>query len=187
MRYKEYNKNAVLEKCIKLFWNNGFKGCAISDIVDKTGVNRFSLYHEFQDKNGILYASLKLYRERHCEDKFNLLKSEGELFNTIKNFYLSYLDESNSILGCYYIHIGTELADEDPKIKSLIDQYLSEIEHLFIDLLQQNKITFERSKILARHLVGLFCTSMSFCLIHTNEQRDKHIETGINVILKNYG
>lgn len=187
MRYKEYNINSVLEKSIKLFWKNGFKGCAISDIVSVTNVNRFSLYHEFKDKNGILYASLKLYRERYSEEKFNLLRNQGKLADVIKNFYLSFLEESNAVAGCYFIHIGTELADHDKKINALIYQYLSEIDLLFVNLLYDNGIELMRSKILARHLVGLFCTSMSFCLIHTKEQRDKHIEIGINIILKDDG
>ena len=62
MRYKEFNRNSVLEKCIPLFWKNGFRACAISDIVEETGVNRFSLYEEFENKEGILYAALELYR-----------------------------------------------------------------------------------------------------------------------------
>jgi len=187
MRYKEYNINRVLEKCTKLFWESGFKGCAISHITKETGVNRFSLYHEFENKEGILYASLKLYRERYCEERFNHLKSQGNLAEVIKTFYLSFLKESNAIPGCYFIHIGTELADDNKKIKVLLDQYLTEIELLFVSLLQNHLIKLERSKILAKHLVGLYCTSMSFCLIHTNEQRNKHIETGINVILKYNG
>jgi AcrR family transcriptional regulator len=187
MRYKEYNINRVLEKCTKLFWDNGFRGCSITDITEETDINRFSLYHEFENKEGILYASLKLYRERYCEDKFKILEEKGTLTEVIKTFYLSFLQDSNVIKGCYFIHIGTELASEDNRIKRLVDQYLSEIELLFVSLLQNNKIEIEHSKVLARHLTGLFCTSMGFCLIHTNEQRDKHIETGINVILTNNG
>lgn len=184
MRYKEYSVNRVLEQSIKLFWKNGFRGCAINDIVNETGVNRFSLYHEFKNKEGILYASLKLYRERYCQDKFDHLKDQGNLKDVLKKFYLSFLKETNTAPGCYFIHIGTELADGDEKIKVLVDQYLTEIELLFIILLQENNIEMQRSKVLARHFVGLYCTSMSFCLIHTSQQRNRHIETGIHVILK---
>lgn len=187
MRYKEYNVNRVLEHCIKLFWDKGFKGCAINDIVNETGVNRFSLYHEFKDKDGILYASLELYRERYCEEKFNILRSQGQSSELIKDFYLSFLQESNVSLGCYFIHVGTELADSDEKIKFLVREYLAEIELLFVDLLKRNGLNSTPAAPLAKQLVGLFCTSMSFCLIHTDEQRKKHIETGINLILNNHG
>ena len=78
MRYKEYNVNKVLEQSTNIFWTKGFKACSINDIVEETGVNRFSLYHEFQDKNGILYESLKLYRERHASVKLEALKKDGD-------------------------------------------------------------------------------------------------------------
>ncbi len=156
MRYKEYNANSVLEKSIKLFWENGFRGCSINNIVSVTGVNRFSLYHEFENKEGILYASLNLYRERHCHEKLDLLKKEGSLSDILKEFYLSFIDERNAIPGCYFIHIATELADTDKEIKTLVDTYLSEVEQLFNALLQREGISAESSTLLARHLLGLY-------------------------------
>ena len=68
MRYKEFHKNTVLEKCIPLFWKNGFGACTISDIVRTTGVNRFSLYEEFNNKEGILHNALALYQQRDADD-----------------------------------------------------------------------------------------------------------------------
>lgn len=183
MRYKEYNVNRVLEKSIQLFWKNGFRGCSVKDIVEVTGVNRFSLYHEFADKSGILYGSLQLYRERYCEDKFNILKEEGHPEDILKKFYLSFLREENIQPGCFFIHIGTEMADTDEKIKSLIKSYLKEIQGLLFDLLTRNERTNEHANFCARHLVGLFCTTMSFCLIHSEKERAKHISNGIKVIL----
>lgn len=187
MRYKEYNVNSVLEKSFRLFWKHGFKGCSINEIVNVTGVNRFSLYHEFENKEGILYASLKLYRDRYCQQKLDILTQEGELMNTLKKFYLSFIDETNEISGCYFIHIATELADQDKKIRAIVDTYLSEIENMINTLLQSEDISSKRSTLLSRHLLGLYCTAMSFCLIHSKEQREKHIETGIQIILKNHG
>jgi AcrR family transcriptional regulator len=186
MRYKEYNVNNVLDKSIKLFWGNGFKGCSINELVKITGVNRFSLYHEFENKEGILYASIQLYRDRFCQEKLDLLKTDGNLKDILKEFYLSFLNETNPIPGCYIIHIATELADQDEKIKELVHDYLSDTEQLLVNLLQRKKISLENSVRLARHLVGLYCTVMSFCLVHTKEEREKHIENGMHVILNTY-
>lgn len=186
MRYKEYNTNSVLEKSIKLFWEHGFRGCSINEIVKVTGVNRFSLYHEFQNKEGILYASLNLYRERHCQEKLDYLKRDGNLPIILKEFYLSFIDESNTTPGCYYIHIATELADQDKKLRTIVDAYLSEVESLLNELLIRKGISTKKSIVLACHLLGLYCTAMSFCLIHTKKQRENHVDNGIKVILKNY-
>ena len=183
MRYKEYNVNRVLEKCVQLFWKHGFRGCSVKDIVETTGVNRFSLYHEFEDKAGILYNALKLYRERYCNDKFNILKEEGAPEKVLEKFYLSFLNENNVFPGCFFIHIGTELADTDQKINTLVKAYLNEIQILFYNLLKPHIATKTHAELCSRHLIGLFCTTMSFCLIHSKEERKHHISNGIGVIL----
>ena len=183
MRYKEYNVNRVLEKCIKLFWQHGFRGCSVKDIVEETGVNRFSLYHEFEDKNGILYEAMKLYRERYCDEKFNILKEQGLPKDVLVKFYLSFLEEDNIHPGCFFIHIGTELADTDERINALVKSYLDEIQVLIKELLCRHEETINNAEFTARHLIGLFCTSMSFCLIHSEEERLHHISNGIEVIL----
>ncbi len=162
-------------------------GCSINTLVEKTGVNRFSLYHEFENKEGILYASLKLYKERYCNRKFDILKEEGDIQKVLKKFYLSFLQNDDIIPGCYFIHIGTELADSDEKIKGILEEYLLEMEELFVDILNRNEYPNEESVTISKHLVGLFCTSTSFCLIHSESQRDQYIENGINVIFGTNG
>ena len=184
MRYKEYNVNRVLEQSIDLFWEKGYNGCSINDIVEKTGVNRFSLYHEFENKEGILYQSLNLYRERYCDEKLTLLKSGGGLVKVIKDFYMSYLDDTKSpVGGCYIIHLGTELADSDLNVKKCVTKYLEDIQSLFVSLLSQHQYSLEDANLKSRHLLGLFCTAMSFCLIHTPAEREQYALNGIKLIL----
>lgn len=183
MRYKEFNPNKVLEVSLKLFWKKGFKGCSIKDLVDATGVNRFSLYEEFEDKNGMLYHSLQLYRERYGDTHLDLLKQEGALKSVLRDFFLSYFDSQRFHPGCYIIHIGTELADTDPKINTIVSDYMDELTNVFRTLLIEKSFDQEEAEFLSRHLTALYCTSMSFCLIHSETERHHHIENGINVLL----
>lgn len=168
MRYKEFNPNAVLEKSISLFWQKGFNGGTINDLVKITGVNRFSLYHEFENKAGILYASLALYREKYCEEKFSILESDGDLNQILMRFFMAYLEYEQPVAGCYFIHTGTELADSDARINSIVNDYLNEIQTSFKVLLI-SKGCESNADLYAKHLLGLYCTAMSFCLIHTPE------------------
>ena len=183
MRYKEFNRNAVLEKCIPLFWKNGFRACAISDIVKETSVNRFSLYEEFGSKEGILLAALKLYQDRYSTMHFKLLAQEGATERILNQFYLSFFKESNHPEGCFVIHIGTELADTDLGVKAFLNDYIQGLQKSFTQLLDIDPDTAPNSAFYARNLIGLFCTSMSFCLIHSEQERLNHINNGIQVIL----
>ncbi len=182
MRYKEFNRNRVLEICLSLFWQHGSGGVAISDIVEATNVNRFSLYEEFDNKEGILQAVIDLYRERYSNAKLALLKESGATLEVLTNFYLSFLNPNYKYEGCFIIHIGTELADTDPVVKAKLKKYLSDIETLISGLLQTDPELADHHKIYAKHLVGLFCTSMSFCLIHSEKERLDHITNSIKII-----
>ncbi len=186
MRYKEYNRNAILEKAIRLFWQMGFNGCSINEIVETTGVNRFSLYHEFSSKEGILYASLELYKQRYAMDKLDILRSsDSDLYETLQQFYMSFLEDNKPMIGCYFIHVGTELADTDEQVRVSLSNYLNEIQLLIQDLLIRNRYD-KGGDLYAKHLLGLFCTTMSFCLIHSPTERLEYITNGINIILSNY-
>lgn len=183
MRYKEYNVNKVLEASMLLFWQKGFNGCAISDLVRETGVNRFSLYHEFENKEGILYHSLNLYRSRYCDENLTLLDENDDLITVLRNFYFSFLETKRPIQGCYFIHIGTELADTDPRVKKSMDLYLEEIYNRLMNLLLEKGVSTSKAEFQARHLLGLYITTMSFCLIQSKEERERYVLNGINLIV----
>ena len=185
MRYKEFNPNRVLELVIPLFWKHGFAACPISEIVETTSVNRFSLYEEFENKEGVLYAAMELYKKRYSSKMVELLDREGEVIDVVLNCYNEYFkDKDKHFPGDFIIHISTEMADSDPHVKSLLEEYLEIIENKLVSLLSTDARWRDNSKTLAKHILGLFCTSMSFCLIHSEEFRTNFIKNGINVILK---
>lgn len=187
MRYKEFNSKKVLEDCISLFWDRGFGSCAIKDIVSATKVNRFSLYEEFENKEGILLASMALYIERHSNPKLEILNQDKQLNEILSSFYLSFMqDELSHPPGCYVIHISTELADSNPVIKNILDKYLKKTEEKLQLCLERYSETKENSSFLARHLTGLFCTLTCFCVIQSFEERKSLVQNGINMLLKKH-
>jgi TetR/AcrR family transcriptional regulator, transcriptional repressor for nem operon len=186
MRYKEFNSNVVLEKCITLFWERGFTSCPISEIVNRTRVNRSSLYDEFESKEGILVEGLNLYHTRYGLPKIEILEGEGSMNQVAFDFYWSYMQSTmDRPFGCFMIHIATELADSNESVKAILDQYLEAIKNGFIGAMKKRNFEESEHEFLAGQFIGLFCTAMSFCLIHTEEQRKNYIEKCLKVILFN--
>ncbi len=60
-RPKEYDRAEVLERASELFWKKGYEGTHLQELVEITGLNRFSLYKEFGGKEGLFRAALDNY------------------------------------------------------------------------------------------------------------------------------
>lgn len=183
MRYKEFNNNKVLEDCMGLFWKNGFNATSITTVVEHTRVNRFSLYHEFDNKHGILDASLGLYRERYANELITALDKKGEVVTVLKDFLHGFIKRKNSPVGCYIIYIATELADNNESVNQILKAYLSDIENKFENVLNTDPKYTQEAKTIANNLVLLFCNVMCYCYIQTEQESEDFIQLNLEVIL----
>lgn len=76
-RTKEFDPEVVLEQAMELFWENGFEATSAQDLVDRTGLNRSSLYNTFGSKQELYLRALDHYRQQganafeHLSDQFD--------------------------------------------------------------------------------------------------------------------
>src|SRR5215469_7527197 len=63
-RPKAYDRDAVITAARDLFWERGFGATSITDLEDRTGLNRSSIYAEFGSKNGLFEAALDCYADQ---------------------------------------------------------------------------------------------------------------------------
>jgi len=61
-RPREFDVDAVLDRATELFWQRGYEGTSVQDLVDALGVNRASLYATFGDKAQLFEAVLERYQ-----------------------------------------------------------------------------------------------------------------------------
>ncbi len=72
-RPRTYTRDAVVEKAMGVFWQNGYKATSVSDIVRETGLNTASMYKEFGDKNGLFLEALEYYRGNVIGPRYQIL------------------------------------------------------------------------------------------------------------------
>jgi len=65
-RPKQYDREEVLEKTTVLFWEKGFEATSMNDIVTRTGVQKFSIYNEFGDKEKLFLACMDHFLLNYC-------------------------------------------------------------------------------------------------------------------------
>jgi TetR/AcrR family transcriptional regulator, transcriptional repressor for nem operon len=63
-RPKEFDRDAVLDRAVDVFWARGYEATSITDLTDALEIGRQSLYDTFGDKHTLYLAALDRYRER---------------------------------------------------------------------------------------------------------------------------
>ena len=185
MRPKEFNRNSVLEKCIILFWEEGYNGTGIQKVVTRTGVNRFSLYEEFGNKEGILLASLELYKGRYVP--FKKLTKSSTIEETLFQFYSSFFQpnkHNSHPLGCYISTMAMELR-EAPEMQLFFNSYLAFLEQQFSQLLEENSnLSTDDLATILKQLIMYYCTSMGMYIIFPIDETEKYLHDNIKLITK---
>ena len=63
-RPKVFDRDAALDKAMKLFWQHGYEATSLADLVEATGAKAPTLYAEFTNKEGLFRAVLDRYIDR---------------------------------------------------------------------------------------------------------------------------
>jgi AcrR family transcriptional regulator len=144
-RQKEYKKKDVLNASTKVFWEKGYKGTSVSDLVEVTGLNKHSMYSEFGSKEGLFLASIEHYANETNKDLALLLMKKPLGMHNIESYFnnrADYLssDDSNS---CLLINSAIEMNVLSEAIIDSVRKYLSLQEKAFYDCLKAAQVKGE--------------------------------------------
>lgn len=60
-RPRVFNRGAVLEKAMKLFWERGYEGTSFDELINVMGISPSSFYSAFQSKENLFYEAAEHY------------------------------------------------------------------------------------------------------------------------------
>src|SRR5660397_104795 len=70
----EYDLQEVLDRAMEIFWEKGYQGVSMSQLVAYTGLNRGTMYSLFKDKEGLFRDTLDNYYAKSSACKLAILK-----------------------------------------------------------------------------------------------------------------
>lgn len=136
-RHKEYVKEEVLEAATQVFWENGYEGTSVNELVEATGLHRRSMYDEFEDKDGLFLECLDHFVHETTKDVGELLNQKPLGFQNIESFFSNRVDyvASGKFKGCLLVKsaIEKELLNEDAQKK--VQYFLALTEKAFYECL----------------------------------------------------
>ena len=133
-RKKKYDRDTLIEKAMELFRDHGFAGTSTQMLVEGLGVNRFSLYAEFDNKQALFDAALERYNRDVIERRFGPLEAPTagiEEVRTLLEFYGSAGKGPASGRGCLLCNTAVEFGPEDPSGAELVQRYFEYLSSAF--------------------------------------------------------
>ncbi len=137
-RKKNYDRTEVLESARDLFWAKGYEGTHLQELVEVTGVNRFSLYSEFDGKEGLFLESLRLYLDE-AEQSYRRMLLAKPLGVANIRAYFDGISFSRDYSGCFMINTLTERHVIAPEAFQKAKQLSLQVEKLFLKNLEAAK------------------------------------------------
>ncbi|WP_316825494.1 TetR/AcrR family transcriptional regulator [Pedobacter miscanthi] len=148
-RTKDFDEKEVLQKAVYLFWDKGFNGTSMQDLVDGLGISRSSLYDTFGDKYQLYLKALESYKNSHGNILATLDTAScsarvavTQLLRTAANELLN----SEQPLGCFMVNASTELASRDVRVNRLVSQTEKQLEEAFLKVIEKGQADGEISK-----------------------------------------
>jgi len=131
---KQHDTNQFIDKAMRTFWAHGYEGTSINDLVKATGVNRGSIYANFDGKRGIFLAALDRY-EKFYSARFLAAISEmpdpKEAIIAAFEAAAKSDDKSDQPAGCLIVNTAVECAPHDPAISVITRESLGNVEVFF--------------------------------------------------------
>ncbi|ANS76215.1 TetR family transcriptional regulator [Paenibacillus yonginensis] len=164
-RSKEFEEKVVLDKAMKLFWEQGYEKTSMSDLVEHMGIHRRSLYDTFTDKHTLFLKAFDRFAERTNSRLAAGVKESATAEDAMK-FLFKYMifGDEDTPPGCMLVNSAAELAVRDMEVDVKTRAGFSDTERLIKEIVVwgQEKGEFttaieadDLAQVLHNSLVGL--------------------------------
>ncbi len=133
-RVKTYDREEVLAKAMWVFWENGFLGSSIQDLVEAMGINRFSIYDSFESKEELFTLCLKKYRSQILNSQLAILSDSNEGLESVSVYLRTFVNLTTSGKvpnGCLMVNTLAEFGNKEPVIAEVTLEYLTDLKSGF--------------------------------------------------------
>ncbi len=122
-RPREFSKADVLTKIMALFWEKGYEGTGLSDIMSSTGLQKGSLYKAFGSKHEMYVQALAHYEHLMVDAAAQALKAGDDPIKRIRAFLNMPIEAAwsrNDQRGCFLCNASADYAALDPETQALV-------------------------------------------------------------------
>lgn len=137
-RPRKMDPETVLDIAMKVFWDKGFDGTSMSDLVSETGMAKPGLYACFGDKESLYKKSLSHYYNNLGSPLIDELRNSTDPLKVsvrrfLKTVAHSMLDNSHPS-GCFVVNSLVQGASQHPAMEKIGREFDQNRRNTFIEL-----------------------------------------------------
>lgn len=162
-RLKAFDPDRALDSAMQLFWERGYEATSVQDLVERMGINRFSLYETFGSKHDLFLKTLDRYRDEVVARALRAMEASDGGLDLIRDYFaatLRFVSSTQGWKGCLMTNSAVELSPHDKSAGTKVRAHLKRLEDAFHRQLAIARRTGQlksrrRPRELARFLTGV--------------------------------
>ena len=125
-RPSHVHKEAALNAALPVFWNQGYEGTNLPDLLEAMQLTRGTFYRAFSDKRAVYLEALEHYGETRFALALGLLSEPGlppltRLINLYRRTETTAPGKINPQIGCFICNAMVEVAPFDQDVARICD------------------------------------------------------------------
>lgn len=140
MGRQKFETDTVVKAASEIFWQNGFNGTSMQQLVNATGLKPGSLYLAFGNKEGLFNATLDNYSKASLQLIDETFAREQNSQKALISFFEHIIaaSQAKDYKCCFLLNSTLELSHQNPQLHATVTAHLQKIENRFIELLCQD-------------------------------------------------
>ena len=141
-RVETFEREEAIRNAMEVFWEKGYNGTSIQDLVDATGLNRSSIYNSFGSKQELYKLSLEFYEGENNKMFQKLLLKSSTSLEAIRKILESSIPailEDEEGKGCFIMNCKSELGSSDETLRQWLVNNQDRSVSLFTELVRDGQ------------------------------------------------
>ena len=131
-RPREYNRRAAVLAAKSLFWERGYIGTSMGDLVEVMKMPRRSLYTEFGSKDGLFLEALRLYAQEEGSAYERYLGGSDKGWPAVVRYFEA-MEFAPDFRGCFLVNSLAEREVLPVEAAALVDRFFDRVRRLFAE------------------------------------------------------
>lgn len=137
-RLPEFDRAAVVDRAMHVFWQRGYSQTTVTDLVQATGLNPGSLYAAFGNKKGVFLEVLEAYNRAFLERIRRIGDDRRPALDCLAEMLQAIVDDTaagRNRQGCLAVNALLELAEHDPEVAHRLCAHNERVRQAFAGLI----------------------------------------------------